>query len=92
MAIYLTLTIIRWKTKGVAKMESNLFGTYLTLTFSDIWPDYDTFKDEYDELPTLMKSRITADEDSLELLYYLYSAKFMNSHIANLDVNQFKAM
>ena len=73
-------------------MEFNLFGTYLTLTFSDVWPNYETFKSEYDDLPTLMKNRITIDEDSLKLLYYLYSAKFMNSHIANLDINQFKAM
>lgn len=91
MAIYLTLTIIRWK-KGVTKVESNLFGTYLTPIFSDIWPTYDDFKSDYDDLPKLMKERTTTNEDSLKLLYYLFSARFMNSHIANLDENQFKAM
>lgn len=73
-------------------VECNLFGTFITCKFSDIWPDYDTFKSDYDELPTLMKKRTTTDEDSLKLLYYLYSARFMNSTIANTDINQFKAM
>lgn len=58
----------------------------LTKKFTDIYGDYDDFKDDYD-------ASVVADaisSDSLEILYYLLYARYANDRITNLDENQFK--
>ena len=59
---------------------------YATKIFTEIFPDYDTFNEEYTTSP--LKDAIT--DDNLEVLYYLLYAKYGNSPIANYDENMFK--
>lgn len=62
------------------------FGSYWTKTFSDVYPDVETFKSEVSETGIPLK----ISEGNLETLYYLLYARFGNSHMANTDENQFK--
>lgn len=68
-------------------METNLFGTYLTRTFSDIFPDLDTLKSSYEALPTSMQ--VVESDDDLERIFLLLMSKYKNSHICNTDEDQF---
>lgn len=61
-----------------------LYGTYRNMTFCDIFPDYNSFSQEYEASPLKNMG------DSVEQLYYLLYARYGNSPIANADVNQFK--
>lgn len=68
-------------------MLSNLsyYGNYRTRTFSEIYPEQNEFILDYNTLfPNTMKN------EDLTTLYYLICARYMNSHIANSDENQFK--
>lgn len=56
------------------------------LKFTDVFPDYDTFKDEFLRIPFYQS--ITTD--SAETLYYLLYGRYGNSTIINFDLNQFK--
>lgn len=67
-------------------MPSSLYGRYRTNSFTEIYPDYDTFKEEYNL--TVFKDAL--DEEHLELCYYLLYQQYGNSHVANSDENQFK--
>ena len=64
-----------------------LFGNYITMTFSDIYPDYETFLDDYRNLsfPTTLE-----DEENLRVIYYLLYSKYGNSNILSTDITQFK--
>lgn len=59
---------------------------YNTETFSDIFPDAETFVEEYGDagIPALIS------ETSATTLYYLLYARYGNSPIANFDINQWK--
>lgn len=73
-------------------MESNLFGTYLTRSFSDILPDIDTVYKTYKMLPKSMQviGTFTDDvNDDLERIFLLLMSRYKNSHIANTDEDQF---
>jgi len=59
---------------------------YATKIFTEIFPDYNTFKTDYTGSP--LKDAIT--DDNLEVLYYLLYARYGNSPIANYDENMFK--
>lgn len=63
----------------------SLFGNFITRKFTDIYPDAETFLDEYKNngMPTLIS------DSSAVTLYYLLYARYGNSHIANTDENQF---
>lgn len=65
----------------------NLYGTYDTIKFTDMFESLDTFKNEYNELPTSLK---VMSDSELNTIYYLLYANYGNSHIANSDTNQFK--
>lgn len=67
-------------------MPNSLYGNYRTNKFTDIFEDFDTFKQEY----TASAFKDALANDDLEILYYLLYARFGNSHIANSDENQFK--
>ena len=58
----------------------------LTKKFTDIYADYDDFKDDYDA--SVVEGAIT--DSNLEILYYLLYARYANNRITNLDENQFK--
>lgn len=64
----------------------SLFGNFITRKFTDIFPDVDTFVDEYKNngIPNLIS------DESASTLYYLLYARYGNSHIVNADENQFK--
>ena len=62
------------------------YGNFRTRTFTDIYPDVQTFLNEYanNGIPT------TIQQSSCQTLYYLMYSRYGNSHIANNDENQFK--
>lgn len=65
----------------------NLFSNYITPTFADVFPDFQTFHNDYSTLgipPTLK------EEDALHTLYCLLYSKYGNSTIVLTDINQFK--
>ena len=66
--------------------ENDLFKTYLTRSFADIFPSVEDFLTEYKAaaVPT------TITDGNAQTLYYLLYSKYGNSHIANSDENQFK--
>ena len=57
-----------------------------TKTFVNIFDDYDTFKDEYDE--SAFNGVLT--NTNLEILYYILYSRYGNSPIVDFDENQFK--
>lgn len=67
-------------------MLNSYYGSYRTRKFSDIYPDVDTFLEDYKsgEIPAELT------DDTAKTLYYLLYARYGNSHIAYDDENQFK--
>ncbi|MBO7713215.1 MAG: hypothetical protein J6S85_06565 [Methanobrevibacter sp.] len=64
---------------------------YETLTFSQVWKDYATFKADYDALIVGFAQNATPlKEASIQTTFYLLFAKYGNNPIANSDVGQFK--
>ena len=66
---------------------NSLYGNYRTRTFTEIFPDEDTFVNEVRE-SRLNNPSITIEH--LQQLYYLLYAAYGNSNIASSDENQFK--
>lgn len=64
---------------------NSLYGNFRTRKFTDIWPSFEEFKDDYNN----SKLKVL-DDDSLEVLYYMLYARYGNSHIASSDEEQFK--
>lgn len=65
---------------------NSLFGNFITRKFTDIYPDVNTFIQDYHNngIPNLIS------DVSANTLYYLLYARYGNSHIVNTDENQFK--
>ena len=65
---------------------ASLYGNFRTRTFANIFTEFETFKEDYDNcgIPN------TLSDDSLRTLYYLLYAKYGNSSIASSDETQFK--
>ena len=67
-----------------------------TITFNQVWKDYNLFKTDYDASPftgAIHEGEVIEGKtipNNLEILYYLLYAKFGNSFITNLDENQWK--
>lgn len=62
------------------------FGSFMTPTLQDIWPDEQSFSDDYNANQinhTLKAATVTQ-------IYYLLYAQYGNNNIASTDVNQFK--
>lgn len=76
----------------MAITNSNPYGRYRTSTFTEVWEDAETFvKEVLGSAFPLSDVMVAADASSyLSLAYYMMYAKYGNSHIANLDENQFK--
>lgn len=68
-------------------LMNSLYGNYRTRTFTEIFPDEDTFVNEIRE-SRLNNPSITTEH--LQQLYYLLYAAYGNSNIASSDENQFK--
>ena len=69
--------------------NDRLFGNYLNMTFSDIYPSAEEFMEDAQGLAAkLIPEDFTPD--SLEITYYLLLARYANSSIAAADVNRFK--
>lgn len=67
-----------------------IFRPYTTMTFAEIWEDYDAFATDYASLITGFSATSPITADSLKATYYLLVAKCGNNPIANSDVGQFK--
>ena len=67
-----------------------------TITFNQVWKNYDLFKTDYDASPfagAIHEGEVIEGKtmpDNLQILYYLLYAKFGNSFITNLDDKQWK--
>lgn len=63
-----------------------LYGNYRNRKFTDIWPDFEGFKADYENngIPALLS------DAAIPTLYYLLYARYGNSTIASSDENQFK--
>ena len=49
---------------------------YITKTFTEVWNNYDSFKQEYDELMPLVSGGITPlNEDNVKATFYLLYAR-----------------
>ena len=66
--------------------DFNGVNSFITSKFCDIFPNYETFKNVYDEMPNKMK---LLSESYLELNYYLLYGRYGNSTISNTDTQQF---
>ena len=65
---------------------SSLYGNFRTRTFTDIYTELETFKEDYANcgIP------VTLSDNNLTTLYYLLYARYGNSCISSSDENQFK--
>lgn len=66
------------------RSDLNLFGTYLTKTFKEIFAESTVFINEYSGTEDIT-------DDSLKIIFRLLYGRFANSSITNMDENQFKA-
>lgn len=68
-------------------LNNSLYGNFRTRTFSEIFPDFDTFKAEYEGnvIPVSVPSATV-----LPIIYGLMYSRYGNSHIASSDENRFK--
>lgn len=68
-------------------LNNSLYGNFRTRTFSDIFPDFETFKAEYEGnvIPVSVPSSTV-----LPVIYGLLYSRYGNSHIASSDENRFK--
>lgn len=75
--------------------QESLYGEFRTNSFQEIFPDYETFKAQYDASPfagyTLegVQKKNVSDEN-IELLFYSLYARYGNEHIAASDENRTK--
>lgn len=67
--------------------NAEYFGNYITSTFADVYPNFDAFEDDYNNLG--LPATLTSAE-SLKTLYYLLYSKYGNSSISSTDTTQFK--
>lgn len=64
---------------------------YRTKTFTEVFPSYEVFKEQYDEFIPLLAGGITPlQEANIQATYYLLYARYGNSPIVNYDETQFK--
>lgn len=73
-------------------MENNVLDVGLTMTFSDVFEDSDTFISEFKTTPfyrTPVSTMLT--DTTLELVFILLYNKYGNNQIVNNSVNQFKS-
>lgn len=64
----------------------NLYGNYRNRKFTDLWPSFESFNNDYQNngIEALLSS------SAIKTLYYLLYARYGNSTIASFDETQFK--
>ncbi len=64
---------------------------YITKTFVQVFPRYEVFKKDYDDLISLVSGGVTPlTEDNVRATFYLLFARYGNNPIVNYDETQFK--
>lgn len=64
---------------------------YITKTFVQVFPDYNKFKSDYDDLIPLVSGGVAPlSADNIQATYYLLFARYGNTPIVNYDETQFK--
>ena len=69
--------------------QANLFGSYLTKTFAEVWGTAESFVNDVKASGVFPVNDQLKDE-TLTQLYYMLYARYGNSHMKNSDENQFK--
>lgn len=67
-------------------MMNDIFGTFITPSFTDCYPNIEEFINDY----TNVGLPVTITEESARILYYLLYAYYGNSIVASTDLNRFK--
>ena len=68
---------------------NSVYGNYRTRTFNDIYPTFEDFKDDV-AIYNSIGLNPNFKEGTNQTLFYLLSARYGNSSVANSDENQFK--
>lgn len=68
---------------------NSVYGNYRTRTFNDIYPTFDDFKDDI-AIYNSIGLNPNFKENTNQTLFYLLSARYGNSSVANSDESQFK--
>ena len=64
---------------------------YITKTFIQVYESYEHFRDDYDDLISLVSGGIAPlSNDNIRATYYLLYARYGNTPIVNYDETQFK--
>ena len=64
---------------------------YITKTFVQVFPNYEKFKSDYDDLIPLVSGGVAPlTADNIQATYYLLFARYGNTPIVNYDETQFK--
>ena len=64
---------------------------YATKTFTEVYPSYNDFKTDYDDLITLVSGGVQPlKSDNVQATYYLLYARYGNTPIVNFDETQWK--
>lgn len=64
---------------------------YITKSFTDIYPSYEDFKADYDDLIELVSGGVSPlTSDNAQATYYLLYARYGNTPIVNYDETQWK--
>lgn len=67
------------------------FPEYVTKTFTQVFPSYNDFKSDYDDLMPLISGGVAPlMVDNIRATYYLLYARYGNTPIVNFDETQFK--
>ena len=64
---------------------------YSTMTFAQVYPSYEKFKEDYDALITLVSGGVQPlTPANTQATFYLLFARYGNNPIVNFDITQFK--
>ena len=64
---------------------------YSTMTFAQVYPSYEKFKEDYDALITLVSGGVQPlTNANAQATFYLLFARYGNNPIVNFDLTQFK--
>ena len=64
---------------------------YITKTFQEVYPSYEAFKSDYDQLIVLVSGGITPlTANNIQATFYLLYARYGNTPIVNYDETQWK--
>src|SRR5574344_1215468 len=79
-----------WRWEMIIVDNPSVFGNFRTRNFNEIYPDIEKFKEDFTEYSNVGLNPNFTNEQTIQTIYYLLSARYGNSTISNFDVNQFK--